>query len=440
MGVQTVKMRPNVVVFFTDQQRWDTVGAYGNPMHLTPCLDALAARGVRFEHAFTPQPVCAPARAALQTGRYATATGVWKNYAAPLRQPTLATAFRAAGYETAYIGKWHLACTREQPVPPDLRGDYEFWEAADALEHTSGPFGGHIFDGDGKPLTFQGYRTDFLTERAERFIYQLHQRPFLLFLSFLEPHHQNDQGAYVAPRGYAERFADPYVPPDLAPLPGDWGRHLPHYYGQVARLDEMLGRVLQALRQAGVEDNTIVVFTSDHGNHFRTRNAEYKRSCHEASIRVPLVIAGPGVARGRVISSLVSLVDVAPTLWDVAGVPGLPDVHGHSTRPLWEDSPAWPDRVFIQISGSEVGRALRTARYKYGVVDPDQDGRQVSSSTRYVERYFYDLIDDPAEQVNLVGQKSYQTLLAQLRGALLEEMRRVGEAPAQIRPFAAMDD
>jgi choline-sulfatase len=115
--------RPNVLVFFTDQQRWDSLGVHGNPLDLTPNLDRVATNGTNMTHSFTPQPVCAPARSVLQTGRYATNTGVFRNSPALSPDtPTLARHLGAAGYDTAYIGKWHLADSGVRPVPPELRG------------------------------------------------------------------------------------------------------------------------------------------------------------------------------------------------------------------------------------------------------------------------------------------------------------------------------
>ena len=143
------RKKPNILFFFTDQQRWDTLGCYGQELDVTPNMDKLAAEGVRFDHAFTCQPVCGPARACLQTGRYAADVGVFRNdIALPLDAKTIAHHFSEAGYEVGYIGKWHLASTgglgaedanfREKPVPPERRGGYkDYWLASDVLEYTS---------------------------------------------------------------------------------------------------------------------------------------------------------------------------------------------------------------------------------------------------------------------------------------------------------------
>ena len=173
---------PNVVVFFTDQQRWDTMGLHGNPLDLTPNLDRMAQRGTHVYHAFTCQPVCAPARAALQTGLYQTRTGVFRNgIALPPDAQTLAHDFREAGYATGYIGKWHLA--GEEPVPEAKRGGYEYWLASNALEGTSDAYRTVMYDADNRPVSLPGYRVDALTDAAIRYIDAHRDRPFYLFIS-----------------------------------------------------------------------------------------------------------------------------------------------------------------------------------------------------------------------------------------------------------------
>lgn len=428
--------KTNVLVFFTDQQRWDTVGAYGSPMELTPNLDAMARRGVLFERAFTCQPVCAPARASLQTGLYATATTVWRNgIALPQEQQTLAHYFKREGYATGYIGKWHLAKTGDKPVPEEQRGGYDFWLAADVLEFVSHPYDTIMFDGDNQEVKLPGYRVDALTDAVIQFVQDNRERPFFLFVSYLEPHHQNDMNTYVAPDGYAERYANPYVPPDLRARPGDWYEHLPSYYGIVARLDECLGRVLSELERLGLADRTIVAFTSDHGSHFRTRNSEYKRSCHEGSIRIPMVAQGPGLDRSLVVPELVSLVDLPPTLLDAAGLAVPEQMHGRSMMPLVERRPeGWPEEVFVQISEAVVGRAIHTQRWKYCVHAPDKRGARDAGSDEYVERHIYDLAADPWEQVNLIGRRDYRQVADELGERLKRRMVEAGEKEPRIVP------
>lgn len=433
--------QPNVVVFFTDQQRWDTSSLAGNPLDLMPNFERMARRGTYFPHSFTCQPVCGPARSCIQTGLYATQTGVFKNHLAlNERADTLAKYFRNAGYATGYIGKWHLGGTRlsfersaQEPVPEPRRGGYEEWLAADLLEFSSDAFDTVLFDSNNRRVKLPGYRPDALTDAAVRFIDVHQSHPFFLFLSFLEPHHQNDRDFYPAPPGYEERYRGSWIPPDLAALGGSTQRHLWGYYGMVKRIDECLGRVLEGLVSLGLDENTVVLFTSDHGNHFKTRNGEYKRSCHDASIRVPTAAQGPLFDGGGTIQELVSIVDLPPTLLDIAGIPQRTPMSGRSVVPLLTRTAIdWPEDVFIQISEAEVGRSIRTHRWKYAVSAPEKDGYLDSASDQYVEAFLYDLESDPYELQNLAGNPEYDAAADSLRGRLLERIAQVENASPRI--------
>jgi arylsulfatase A-like enzyme len=434
--------RPNVLVVFTDQQRWDTVGAYGSPLDLTPNLDGAADEGTVFEHAISTQPVCAPTRACLQTGQHGTTHGVWRNGLVPDCETSLADAFNAAGYDTGYVGKWHLSGTGTDPIPEARRLGYEdYWRVADAFEFTSHPYEGFVYDEDGERVEFDGYRVDALADMTETFLRRDREAPFFCVLSQLEPHHQNDMDTHVAPDGYAWRHRNPWVPPDLRDQVGhgDWLEELPDYYGICERIDETYGRLLDVLAEEGELEDTIVVFVSDHGSHFRTRNWEYKRSCHESSVRVPLVVRGPGFRGGRRVDAPVGLVDLAPTLVDAAGIDVPASMEGASAMELVAaerggGDPTWRDDVFIQISESEVGRALRTDRWKYAVSAPDADGWTESASDRYVERYLYDLAADPYERENLAGREEYADVATGLRARLAERIEAVEGTTPTIEP------
>ncbi|GAB3808513.1 choline-sulfatase [Humibacter antri] len=426
--------KPNVLVFLTDQQRFDTLGVHGNPLGLTPNIDRMAQHGTHFENAFTPNPVCAPARSALQTGLMPTSTGVHVN-GIPLAvdAKTIAGAFNDAGYQTGYIGKWHLA--DEDPVTAEHRGGYRSWLAADLLEFSSDEYRTIVWDEDCEPVRLPGYRADALADAIIRFIADNHDRPFMLFSSFLEPHHQNERDDYPAPDGYAEQYTGRWMPPDLETLGGTSAAHLGGYYGQVKRLDECIGRINDALKSLGLLDDTVVVVTSDHGSHFKTRNAEYKRSCHEASIRVPFVLhGGPFTAGGRH-SELVSTVDLPATLFEMAGV-DTSQLHGRSLLPLVdrrEGAEPWRDSVLIQVSESQLGRALRTARWKYSVVVPGDDGMHSASSSWYEEDALYDLDADPYELHNLIHEAAFDGVAAELRAKLIEQIRTLEGTETEIR-------
>jgi arylsulfatase A-like enzyme len=427
VSAQAQPSRSNVIVIISDQFRWDCLGANGRtPLDLTPNLDAMAREGTNFSNAFTNQPVCAPSRACLFTGRYANQHGVWRNGLALTRdRVTLADVLRGAGYMAAYIGKWHLAGSGAiGAVPVADRGGFDdFWEGSNVLERTSHPYEGSVWDGDGSEIRFANqYRVDFITDRVVEFLARRAREPFFLVISYLEPHFQNDCNCFVAPTGYADRYRNSFVPRDLSFFPGDWQQQLPDYYGCIARVDENVGRLRGELARRGLAERTIVVFVSDHGCHFRTRNAEYKRSGHESSIHVPLVIAGPGFNTRRTVFDLISHVDLAPTLLEALGVTTPEMMRGHRTD----------GEVFIQISESMTARALRTPQWTYVVAAPD--GASQASAPRYVEYQLYDVVADSHQLVNLAGRRETHDVSERLRGRLRARMADAGEAPAEIAP------
>lgn len=431
------KRQPNVLFILTDQQRWDTTGVHGNPLDLTPNFDRMAREGTHLYKMFTCQPVCAPARACLQTGLYATANGVWRNGLALGRShPTLADHFGAAGYATGYIGKWHLGDPAvAEAVEEQDRGGYQYWLASNALEFTSDAYQTTMYDNANQAVRLPGYRVDALTDAAIRYIDQHQAQPFYLFVSYLEPHFQNRRDHYPAPEGYEERYTGRWLPPDLAALGGSSAQHLGGYYGMVKRLDEALGRLLDALRSLDLLEDTIVVFTTDHGNHFKTRNSEYKRSCHESSVRIPCAIGGPGFEAGGQQRALTSLLDLPPTLLDAAGIPVPPAMQGRSILPLIRHEKVdWNEEVYIQISEAQVGRAIRTRRWKYSVRAEGLGGSEQPGADVYAEDCLYDLDADPYEMNNLAGLLSHRALADRLRERLLARMLRAGEAAPVIVP------
>ena len=429
----------NVVVVLTDQQRWDTTGLGGCPLDLTPNLDRLGRAGTYATCAVTPQPVCAPARAAFQTGRWPTDTGVYRNnIPLPKDARTLGHYFAEAGYETALIGKWHLASA--DPVPLEERAGYEYWLAANLLEFTSDAYHTTVFDTAGQPVELPGYRADALTDAAIRFLtHRDHSRPFLLVLSLLEPHHQNHTDSYPAPVGYAERYQGRWMPADLAALDGNAAQSIGGYFGQVKRVDECLGRITDALISLGVNDDTVLAYTADHGNHFKTRNEEYKRSCHDSSVRVPMVLSGSVFTGGGQITEPVSLLDLAPTLCDAAGLPLNPDFAGRSLLDAVRNHGrstdiGWRPASLIQISESQVGRAMRSCRWKYAIRAPGLDGWDHPGARDYVEDALYDLDSDPHELANLVAYATFEPVLEECRRTITRLMMEAGEVEPRISP------
>jgi arylsulfatase A-like enzyme len=426
--------KPNVIVFFTDQQRWDTTGVHGNPLGLTPNFDRMAAAGTHVYHSITCQPVCGPARACLQTGKYATAIGCYKNgIPLPAEEKTLAHHFRDAGYTTGYIGKWHLA--GEEPVTEHKRGGYQYWLGSDVLEFSSDAYDTVMYNNDCEPVKLPGYRVDAQTDAAIRYIDEHKDEPFMLFLSYLEPHHQNHSDNYPAPDGYEGMYTGRWTPPDLQALGGSSAQHLGGYYGMVKKCDEALGRLMDALKSLKLADDTIILYTADHACHFKTRNGEYKRSCHDSSVRVPTALIGPGFNGGGRINEMVSLVDLPATLLDAAGIQVPESMQGRSVVSLVKGlKEGWPEEAFIQISESHTGRAIRTSRWKYSVKAPDMKGSEGPGSAEYAEDFLYDLQADPYELTNLIGIESFSQVTEELRERLVRRMIEAGEEAPVIVP------
>lgn len=426
-----MEKKPNVIVFFTDQQRYDTMGINGNPCGLTPNFDRLAANGTHVPLAFTPQPVCGPARAVIQTGKFATTTDNHRN-GLPLGRDhkSLADYFNAAGYYTGYIGKWHLG-SRLDYVEEHDRAGYQWWLGANIIEAITTQYNTILFDNENRPVKLPGYRSDALTDAAIRFIDENQKRPFFLFLSFLEPHFQNQFDSYPPPEVLKDQPAG-YIPPDLASLGGTSWQHLSGYYGMVKRLDEGLGRVMDALKSLGLEEDTILLFTSDHGCHFKTRNAEYKRSCHESSVRIPFAMTGRPFTGGGRLREMVSLVDVAPTLLDACGMAIPEDMQGRSFLPLLHGQKTEERDILIQISETQVGRAIRTKRWKYSVEAPDKDPIKDAGALQYTETFLYDLEHDPYELNNLIHSKAHEPVTNILAGKLKKLMEQAGEEVPEI--------
>lgn len=449
----------NIVFYFSDQQRFDTCGCYGQQLDITPNLDRFANEGTLFENAFTAQPVCGPCRALFQSGKLPTEIGCFVNTKRlPLTVKTLANYMEGAGYETAYVGKWHLASDGEpektpvsdfqkKAVPPALRGGYTgFWRVADVLEFTSNAYGGYIFDEHCNRIDFKGYRADFITDQALEFLNGYDgQKPFFLTVSHIEPHHQNDAHHYQGPKGSKEKYKNFIPPKDLENLPGgDWKEEYPDYLGACNSCDENFGRIIAKLKEKNLYEDTVIIYTSDHGSHFRTRNQDahkcgyddYKRSCHEAAIHVPLVISGgPFLQHGKRIKEIVSTASIPKTLVHLAGIEVGNNMIGEELDKVAQGriSPDRENEVFIQISESRVGRCVRNERYKYAVVAPGLNGLTESASDVYVDDFLYDLETDPYELTNLIGDSSYNEIKTYMRKRLLAHIKAAEHVEPELR-------
>lgn len=408
LRVMLMTDRPNLVVVLSDQQRKDSLNCYGNCFTVTPQAKKMSDAGMTFDFAVTPWPVCTPARGTMWTGAYPHRHGLIDNlygvdnaFATHAKiNETVFDRLRAAGYLTAHFGKWHLG-----EIQPPF---FDVWEESFNSRK------GHWMDGklDGQ------YRPHRQTDAAVRFIEsrQDAKQPFVLVLSFYPPHNP-----YSAPKQWYEPYRNKGVP-------------FAGYYAAVSALDDDLGRIREALVQAGIADNTISFYFSDHGDTFRYRpEGEHKFVCHDDSICIPFLAEGPGIAPGTRSAAPVGLQDLAPTLLDYAGA-DIPDyVQGRSLRPLLEGClPAdWRDDFYVEnithVSGIEQ-RGLRT------------NGWKLIASANAVHE-LYDLEADPEEELNvfLTPRKDdvferfkhypdYSATIAELAGRMRRNAQTVGDA------------
>ena len=318
MQAATVAKRPpNVVFILPDEWRAQALGCMGNPDVQTPHLDTLASEGTLFRHTLANTPLCCPARANLLTGTYTNRNGMVANDLR-LREniTTIGDLYTQAGYRTGYIGKWHLDGGPRLPgfIPPGpRRHGFQYW-AANECNHNY--FYGWYFRDENVPIISQQYEPDYWTDRAIEFLHEsqsrkLQHKPFFLMLALGAPH-----DPYLAP----EKYMNMYDPEKLTMEPnwaegtrGGARKEIAGYYASITAIDDQVGRLLTALRQLNLEDNTIILFSSDHGNMLGSQGRMLKMLPWEESIRVPGIMRLPGTIPARRISdALFSHVDFAP--------------------------------------------------------------------------------------------------------------------------------
>lgn len=392
--------RPNVLFVFSDMQRAYSMGCYGDANARTPVLDAFAKQGARLDAAMSNTPVCCPYRACLMSGQYAHHHGVMSN--GVTFRPTakcIAETFRDAGYETGYSGKWHI-------IPPEDARDPTYGFPAARTE-------------------FGFYRTDRqsanVTDVALKFIADKSKglRPWMLFVSWILPH-----SPYQAPAGYAQHFSRIAIPPNVPEgLPAENAKQcLPDYYGMIESLDDEFKRILQALDQAGVADDTIVVYSSDHGDMIGCQGLKAKRWPYEESARIPFLIRYPrAIKPGTVIADPFGSPDVYPTLAGLAGLKAPDGVDGADFSPLLRAETTKPPRDYVYLEMQYAyapwpgWRALRTRQHMY-------------ARTRDKPWFLFDLKNDPWEKKNLVDDPSQKALVQEFDDRLASIMRQTGDS------------
>ncbi|MGE3871700.1 MAG: choline-sulfatase [Parvibaculaceae bacterium] len=442
----TKATRPNILILMVDQMSAKALAAYGHPLVKTPHIDGIAGRGTVFENFYSNFPLCAPARLAFMTGRLCSTIGAWDNAAQlPSDIPTFAHYLRVLGYRTCLSGKMHFIGPDqlhgfEERVTTDIcPSDFNWtadwddpWRTMDWFHDMKNVKNSGIAE-----RSLQQDYDEEVAYSAARWIFdwarEPEKRPFLMVASFTHPH-----DPYVTPKRFYDLYRHdeidmprvPFIPPEkrdphsrrlyeqydrgeirISEEDVRTARHA--YYGSISYVDERIGEVIDALRRSKILDETVVIFCADHGDMIGERGLWYKMSFYDWSARVPLIMAGPGVAKSHRVKANCSLVDILPTLVEIAAGPdwqGYPDPpDGKSLLPLFTADD--PHRVAVSELMSEGVAApyvlIRKGRYKFTFVEHDPP-------------QLFDMEADPDEINDLAGDPAHAPVLADFR----DEIRR----------------
>lgn len=440
--------RPNIVFILVDDMRWDDYGAGGHNYIKTPNIDRLAKEGASFVNAFAATPLCSPSRANFLTGQYAHTNGITDNLARDEQSHRLETfpkALQQAGYETAFIGKWHMGNDDSQ------RPGWDYWIAMKGQGEAIDP----PLNINGEQTQTKGYVTDIFTDYSLSFIKKEREKPFLLYLSHKALHpnlFQADdgtataigKGGFVPAQRHKGMFKDSIfhrrpnnaIPPtdkpallrqigDLAPLGSETAtkeESIQQRAEMLMAVDESLGEIMKALEENGKLENTIIVFTSDHGYWYGEHGLdEERRLAYEEAIRIPLLMRYPVVIKAEArLSQMVQSIDLAPTLLEMAGeIPGK-HIEGRSLVPILNGTAtSWRNSILIEYYSDTVFprvfkmgyKAIRTGRYKY-IHYLDLDGMDE----------LYDLQADPFELQNQINNAEFSHTLDSLKAKLNDHL------------------
>ncbi len=412
------KTQPNVVFILTDDMRWDAMSCAGHPHLKTPNIDRLANEGVRFRNAFCTTSLCSPSRASILSGLYAHTHGVINNFTEfPTNIDSFPKRLQAAGYETAYLGKWHMGENNDEKRP-----GFDYF----VTHKGQGKYYGTEFNIDGKREVRSGYYTHVLTELAVDWLKRPRQQPFLLMVGHKAPH-----SFYIPEPKYSNAFEHVKIEyPDTAfnlkdkpawikerlytwhgiygPL-FEWRKKFPDdrpeavkdfaamtraYWATILSVDDSVGELYRTLREMGQLDNTVFVFMGDNGLLNGEHGMVDKRTMHEASIRIPLVVRYPGLTPPnipRVVDQQVLTLDMAPSILDVCGAAPLKKIDGRSWKKLvqggdrgWRKSWYYEYNYEKQFPYTPNVRGVRTDEWKY-VHYPQGDG----SPDRHMAELYY---------------------------------------------------
>ncbi len=428
--------KPNLLFIYTDDQRWDAMSVVQQeqgprarfPWFQTPNMDRIAAEGVRFRNAFVTLSLCAPSRAAFLTGRYNHLNGVINNHTPfPEDSVTHATLLRAAGYSTAYIGKWHMDGQRGQRPGFDYSASFI----------GQGKYVDCPVEINGKPTPTSGWIDDVLTDYAIDFIKQHKDRPFSMVVGFKACHGPTDP-----PERAKERFAGKKARPvpnlgvpaifranDDNPRgrlrtletnsAGEVNINL-NYFRCISAADDNVGKLLKTLDDLGIADNTVVVFASDNGFYNGEHGLGDKRSVYDESLRIPMLVRYPkGVGKGKVRDEMALNIDIAPTFLDLAGVAVPAAMQGKSWTPLLQDRPAQWRKSFLAEYFYE--RGFPTTPMVLAVRTDDAKLVKYPGHEEWTE--LFDLKSDPYEIKNLVHDAAHQKLLEQMKAEFETQLK-----------------
>ena len=447
--------RPNIIFILADDVRWDDLGATGHPFSKTPHIDRVAREGVMFRNVFATTVICSPSRANILTGLHTHAHGIVDNTDRSPQSHQLATFpqwLQRAGYETAFVGKWHMGNDDSR------RPGFEHWVCLKGQGSTFDP----ELNVNGKPEIAKGYVTDILNERAIAFLKAKHTKPFLLYFSHKAVHPETVQRAdgslsdptlsnFIPADRHKTLYADAKVPrrpnaleapqrkpallrplPGVEPLSPKTGSSddvIKNRLRMLATVDEGVGEIFKALEATGQLDRTVLVFTSDHGYFYGEHGLSVERRlAYEEGIRIPLFVRYPKLIKaGSRRNQMVLTLDFAPTIAELAGAQVPAGLHGKSIVSLLaENGPASRDAFLIEHFSETVFprmrnmgyQAVRTEGWKYiHYVDlPDSDE-------------LYDLNRDPYEMRNLINASGTAGELAKLKAELANQLQATGEKP-----------
>ena len=442
---RAAESQPNILLLVSDDQRPDTIGALGNNVIQTPHLDTLARQGVVFTRAICANPICTPSRGEILKGCSGFRTGI-RDFGGKFRDgfASLASVLQKGGYDTHYVGKWHNQGRPSTHGYQSTRGLFaggggKWWkDQVDAHGRPVTGYRGWIFQTDERQLFPErgvGLTPDISARFADAAIELINQdrkNPFFIHVNFTAPH-----DPLLVPPGFADAYAPEQLPlPDnfLPQHPFDTGNlrgrdeqllpwprtsqvvraDLAVYYAVITHLDQQVGRILRALDRRNLTDDTLVIYTSDHGLAMGSHGLRGKQNMYEHTINVPLLMRGPGVPRGVTFETQMYLRDLYPTICDFAHAPLLNPVDGRSVRPVLEGN---QETLYPYVFGyfRDYQRMVRGPRWKL-IYYPKIDRWQL-----------FDLKQDPHELHNVAQQPAHATTLHRLQQQLVAWQRRVGD-------------